>query len=188
MRVCIVFICWVLFTGCSQEDLSIVTVKQFADFVEETGYVTDAERFKWSFEQIDVDSFRVVNNATWRNAYDENLDTDMYPVIQVSYNDALAYTKWSHTILPEYNEYWELAGRKDGRINRGTTQILPLDACHVIGNTWEITKTIEKGQVRLAGGSYLCNTNTCNGTSRNRALYIDAYTGNSHIGFAVIKK
>lgn len=178
--------CWGLLIGCSRERLSIVTVKQFATFVDETGYITDAEKFKWSFEQVSVDSFRVVNNATWRNAYSGRSNTDNYPVVQISYNDAKAYAEWSNVSLPDYNKYWELVKEGEGVINKGTTQILSVDECHIIGNTWEITSTKKKGQVRLAGGSYLCNSNTCNGTSPDRKLYVDEFTGNSHIGFAVI--
>ena len=58
---------------------------------------------------------------------------------------------------------------------------------HIIGNVWEITEIEENGSVRLAGGSYLCDENTCNGTDPKRELYIDKITGNSHIGFCIIK-
>jgi formylglycine-generating enzyme required for sulfatase activity len=72
-----------------------VTVAQFARFVEETGYVTDAERAR-SSKIYRSGSGRVDDQrgVDWRMDYlgdeaDQNL-----PVIHVSWNDANAYVLW----------------------------------------------------------------------------------------------
>ena len=58
---------------------------------------------------------------------------------------------------------------------------------NILGNVWEITSSVESGNVRLAGGSIFCSPNTCHGTTKERELYVDKQTGNIHIGFAVLK-
>lgn len=175
------------FSACKKESLQIVSYEDFAKFINETDYITDAEKFGWSIVQKDVVNFEIVDSVNWRNAYD-NIDIHKnLPVIQVSYNDAKAYADWSNTKIPTYEAYWELTAAAEGQINSGSLQILPIDQCHIIGNTWEITQPDGYGRIRIAGGSYLCNKNTCNGTSPKRKLHIDSITGNSHIGFAIIK-
>lgn len=177
-----------LLLGCGRnEKLEPVTVQAFADFIAATGYVTDAEKFGWTFDQKDVYNFEVVEDVNWRNAYGKHTLTDHLPVIQVSYNDVNAYIEWSGFELPDYDQYWELVKQEEGIINSNSPIILATDQCQVVGNVWEITLADEAGRIRLAGGSYLCNVNSCNGTSSLRELYIDATTGNSNIGFAVVK-
>ena len=39
-----------------------------------------------------------------------------------------------------------------------------------------------KGEIRLAGGSYLSSIDTCHGTQEDRELFVDKETGNIHIG------
>ena len=51
---------------------------------------------------------------------------------------------------------------------------------------WDITLTENiKGEIRLAGGSYLCSPSTCHGTQPDRELFVDKETANTHISFAV---
>ena len=89
-----------------------VTNRRFADFVEATGYETDAERYGWSFVFAGLlpDSFpetrgvadapwwRQVFGATWRcpegpqSAIDDRLD---HPVVHVSWRDAEAFCTWA---------------------------------------------------------------------------------------------
>ncbi len=72
-----------------------VTVGDFAVFVDETRYVTDAEREGGS-RVYDPNSGRMdsASGITWRDDYTgETADPDL-PVIHVSYNDAQAYTEW----------------------------------------------------------------------------------------------
>lgn len=173
---------------CQEPTLHIVTVSDFQKFVHETGYVTDAEKYGWSIVQQDILNFQVLSGIDWRcpTGLQEALEGD--PVLQVSYNDAYAYALWADGTIPNYETYWDIVAHDDRLVNKGTTRILPLDQVNIVGNTWEITSPDPYGQIRLAGGSHLCDEVTCNGISPDRQLFVDVTTGNSHIGFAIIKK
>ena len=73
-----------------------VTVGQFRKFIEETGYRTDAEKgieFEGAFgfdpETGELGESKVYS---WRNVGFER--TDEHPVVNVSWNDAMAFCKW----------------------------------------------------------------------------------------------
>lgn len=169
--------------------LSVVTYSEFESFVEETGYVTDSEKFGWSIVQKDVFNYNVVEGATWRKPDGLNTPSSSdLPVTQVSYNDALAYCRWAQVELPTYDQYWELA-RTDTRqiVTNSSAPISSVQKVNLIGNVWEITASERGDDIRLAGGSVFCSPSTCHGTSKERELFIDKQTGNIHIGFAVIK-
>lgn len=163
-----------------------VTVKEFEAFVNETGYITDAEKYGWSIVQQTVYDFKTVPNATWRKPDGIHTARPENPVTQVSYNDAKAYAKWANYQLPTYQKYWDIAYKDKRRINIFNDSILPAETVNLIGNVWEITTPLPDGNIRLAGGSYLCSKNTCNGTKENRELIVDSMTGNIHVSFAVL--
>ena len=180
-----------LFVRCEKSNINLkpVSYAEFEQFVNETKYITDAEKYGWSIVQIDVFNYKTVKNAHWKKPDGVHLiSSKKLPVTQVSYNDAVAYCKWAQKRLPTYEEYWEIV-KNDHRVivSNNKLPITEIDKVNIVGNVWDITKTNKNKSVRLAGGSLFCSTNTCNGTIKERELYIDRETGNIHIGFSVIE-
>lgn len=106
-----------------------VTVAEFAEFADLTGYVTDAERFgdslvfAGSMPEGDASPavaatpwFRVVSGASWRrpsgpaSSLDARRDIPDHPVTHVSRRDAHVYAEWVEASLPS-EEQWEYAAR-----------------------------------------------------------------------------
>lgn len=168
--------------------LAHVTKNDFKKFIDATKYITDAERYGWSIVQMTIDTFKVVDKAIWTQPDGFDSTTEVMPITQVSYKDAMAYCKWAKKRLPTYEEYWNLVKDDKRPINISSNQILPAKESNIVGNTWDITSSLNsKGEVRLAGGSYLCSKHSCDGTNPNRELYVSPETGNAHISFVVVK-
>ena len=68
-----------------------VTVGDFQRFVEATGYQTEAERGEGAYV-FDGKEWQQKSDANWRNPYFPQADN--YPVVCVSWNDAVAYAEW----------------------------------------------------------------------------------------------
>lgn len=92
-------------------DRAPVTNAQYRKFVEETGYVTEAEAGKgapiWG-----EGMWKVLQGISWKNPLGQGLPSnfDSHPVVQLTYADALAYTDWLGRRLPTEQE-WEYAAR-----------------------------------------------------------------------------
>lgn len=160
-------------------DITTVTVAQFREFINETHYETDAEKYGWSFvfgmlldsrdkaeAQVIAQTpwWSAVDGANWQHPFGPHSEAeDENPVVQVSRNDALVFCQWAGKRLPTEAE-WEVAA-KGGTLNDRLPWGDGLDF-HLNGklncNTWQgnfpTENTAEDGYVGLAPAkSYVPN-------------------------------
>jgi sulfatase modifying factor 1 len=181
-----------------------VTNRQYATFVEATGYLTVAER--------PLDPEGPGSNVD---------DRGDHPVVHVAFEDAMAYAQWAGEDLPTEAE-WEHAARA-GAAPVGSYPPNDFGLYDMAGNVWEWTSdwyadghpadadkeccvptnprgpklesSFEPGQPQFAiprrvikGGSFLCADNYCQRyrPAARRPQMID--TGMSHVGFRTVSR
>ena len=131
-----------------------VTNAEFAEFVAETGYVTEAERFGWSFVfwaqvpesygatrgVVEVEWWRHVDGAYWaapNGPGTEEACLPDHPVVQISWADARAYCNWVGGRLPSEAE-WEHAARGGlGDVPYPWGDVEPDDDAYTPCNIWQ---------------------------------------------------
>ena len=107
-----------------------VTLAQFYQFVQETGYITTAEQKGGSYVFSDnaltssitdiSEWWTFKNGISWRNSFrdeTEPIQFSNYPVAHVSHADALAYCEWAGKRLPMAME-WLYIQQQNGALSK----------------------------------------------------------------------
>jgi len=130
-----------------------VTIARFQQFVQETGYVSEAERFGWSYvfhlllEKPEdfaappgLTWWRKVDGADWAHPegpHSAVKGREEHPVTHISWHDAVQFAAWCGGRLPTEAE-WEYAARgglPDPIYPWGDDE--PDDESHIFCNIWQ---------------------------------------------------
>lgn len=155
-----------------------ITNQQFNAFVEATGYLTDAERFKDALvygENLEEFEWEEDSTANWRfpqGQDDGGIENKLtHPVTCISFIDIEAYCKWAKVRLPTLNE-WEVAcraesetkhfwGSNEGAIKKyaniwpaKTHEVRPLNDVHVFTSPVGVYKPNSWGLYDMYGNVF----------------------------------
>ena len=128
---------------------TLVTNRQFTRFVDQTGYVTDAEITGVGMCLADNRPV-AMKKADWRRPSGPRssvVDKNDHPVVQINWRDATAYTEWMsrvtglHVSLPTEAQWEYAAAGSEGRI-------------WPFGNTYEARKANLEGSGTSPIGGY----------------------------------
>lgn len=150
-------------------DKTSVTNNQFQKFVQETGYITEAELIGASFvfhllvskenqgtEVVNLPWWRDVKGATWKHPFGDHRSIDKlldHPVVHVTVKDALAYCKWAGKRLPSETE-WQIAAAGGTSLKRypwgNTLMINNEHQCNIWQGEFPLNNTKDDGYLGTA--------------------------------------
>lgn len=160
-----------------------VTVAQFREFIQSTGYVTSAEKGQGCYTFGQARTWNWIERTDWSQPNFQQ--TDNHPVVCVSWHDAVAYTHWlseqtgQQYRLPTEAE-WEYVARAGTNTSYwwGNESQKCNNANCCLGQNW-----IEKQTTSV--GSYQANAFGVHDTSGNvwewtASNYVEQYNGNEN--------